>query len=116
MMASTMSGGAIARIGAKPNMNRFALGGMKSSLNIIFSASATKCRIPQARQLPRLARLGPSRSCIIADWRRSNQVSKLANPRANTMTNTNILMRAAAMPKPGWPYAKNCAPDIALAP
>ena len=42
MIAATISAGAIARIGASVNRNLCALPGTKSSLKIIFSASATK--------------------------------------------------------------------------
>ena len=83
MMQNAISTGASARTGASANSPRWTFAGMKSSLKIIFKASAMKWRMPHTRSLPSvfplpggmmLARFGPSRSCIIALWRRSAQV------------------------------------------
>jgi hypothetical protein len=67
---------------------------MKSSFEIIFTASATKWRMPLRRIGPMLARLGPRRSCIIALWRRSAQVSSDASGITSPKTSSTHLVAA----------------------
>src|SRR5262245_47627669 len=79
MIANATKTGASARIGASVKRTLWAFAGTKSSLVIIFTASATKWRMPISLIGPMLARFGPSRSCIIALCRRSAQVSNEAS-------------------------------------
>src|ERR1700733_8231133 len=70
-----------------------------------FSASARKWVIPQALKGPMLARLGPRRSCIIDDCRRSSQVRIEATGIRKPMIMKAILMSAATTLKPSEPYS-----------
>jgi hypothetical protein len=90
-------------MGARAKKNLCARGGMKSSLKRNFSASARKWVMPQALKGPMLARLGPSRSCIIDDCRRSSQVRMEAMPGPRASMKTSTLMMAATRLKPNCP-------------
>ena len=68
-----------------------------------FSASARKWVIPQALMGPMLARLGPRRSCIIDDCRRSSQVRIEATGIRKPMIMKAILMSAATTLNPSEP-------------
>ena len=95
MIAATIRAGDMDITGAHMKKNLWASGGMKSSLKRNLSASARKWVIPQARNGPMLARLGPSRSCIIADCRRSIQVRMDARPIPKPSSKARILASAA---------------------
>ncbi len=91
-MAKITITGTMARKGASVKRNLFALAGVKSSLKIIFTASAMKWKMPQALKPRMAARFGPRRSCIIADSRRSAQVSSDANGITSTrMSSANLM-------------------------
>src|SRR5665213_350367 len=105
MIAATISAGAIAMMGAHMKRNLWALGGTKSSLKRNFTASAMKWVIPHNLTGPMLARLGPRRSCIIADSRRSIQVRIEASGIKKPRIMKTILMTAVRTWKPREPYS-----------
>src|SRR5580698_9567953 len=104
MIAATISAGAIALMGAHMKRNLCAFEGTKSSFPMNFKASARKWVIPQALNGPMLARLGPRRSCIIDDCRRSSQVRIEARGIKKPMIMKAILMSAATTLNPSEPY------------
>ena len=108
MMAETMRAGAMAMMGAHMKRNLCALLGTKSSLKRNFTASAMKCVIPHSRvSSPNgkgmLARLGPSRSCIMADCRRSSHVRIEASGMRKPSIMKRIFTSAATMMNPSEP-------------
>ena len=68
-----------------------------------FTASAMKWVMPISLMGPMLARLGPSRSCIMADCRRSSQVRMDARGIKNPRIMKAIFAKAAMMTKPSVP-------------